>query len=106
MTRTAFSARSALFCLAFTLGAPAQAQTIFKACVASERGASQRSLCSCVQQVADQTLSDRDKRLVAEFFANPERAQDIRTSNRRVHERFWDRYERFGASAEALCRRR
>lgn len=87
------------------LCAPAQAQAVYKACVTSERGSGQARLCSCIQQVADQTLTKRDTRLVVEFFSNPERAQDIRHSTRRSNERFWERYERFGAAAEALCRR-
>ncbi|MEM8803520.1 MAG: hypothetical protein AAGF55_13395 [Pseudomonadota bacterium] len=81
------------------------ARTIYNACVASERGTGQQRLCFCIHQVADQTLTDRDKRLVKEFFVDPERAQDIRRSNRRVHEKFWERYERFGTAAETLCKR-
>ena len=84
---------------------PLRAQSIYKACVGSERGSGQQRLCFCIQQVADQTLTDRDKRLVKQFFVDPERAQDIRRSSRGVHEKFWERYERFGTAAEALCER-
>lgn len=87
------------------LSGPVQAQDVLKACVSSDRGNGQRALCSCIQTAADQTLTKRDKRLVIEFFANPQRAQEIRRSTRRANERFWERYERFGTTAEALCER-
>ena len=94
----------ALFALCL-LAEPATANPVKSACVSSERARGQQDLCSCIQRVADQTLTERDQKLVARFFKDPERAQAIRQSNSRVHEDFWERYERFGRSAEALCRR-
>ena len=81
----------------------AQAGTIERACLASDRPKS-RSLCGCIQQAADVTLSGREQRIAAGFFADPHRAQEMRQSDRARDERFWARYQRFGATAEAYCR--
>ena len=98
--------RGSLFgVLILLLCGPTWADGIRKACVASDRGQGRQTLCKCIQGVADQTLTARDKRLVIRFFKDPERAQEIRLSDRQLHEDFWERYERFGRSAEALCRR-
>ncbi|MEM6408089.1 MAG: hypothetical protein AAF700_06680 [Pseudomonadota bacterium] len=53
--------------------------------------------------MADRHLSDRDQRLAASFFSNPQRAQDIRQSDRRADEAFWGRYKVFIASSERYC---
>lgn len=99
-----FRLRSLL--LIFCLVAPsAHAGEIGNACLKSDRGRGQRSLCTCIQKVADQTLNRRDQRLAARFFKDPERAQAIRLSSSRQHERFWERYERFGQTSEKYCRR-
>jgi hypothetical protein len=82
----------------------AEAGTIERACLASDRPKS-RALCGCIQQAADVTLNGREQRMAARLFREPHRAQEIRQSDRRGHERFWIRYKRFGATAEAYCRR-
>lgn len=80
----------------------AQAGAIQNACLSS-RGGADRVLCACIQAAANRTLSNRDQRLAASFFEDPHRAQEIRQSDRRAHERFWDRYRAFGETAEAFC---
>lgn len=79
-----------------------QAETIRRACLGSDR-ASDARLCSCIQSAADRTLSTKDQKLAASFFADPDRAQEVRMSDRRSHERFWERYKAFGEFASALC---
>lgn len=96
-----FVAVTFVLCLA---GAAAAADRIGDACLKSERGRGQRSLCYCIQRVADQTLTARDQKRAAEFFINPERAQEVRRSDSRSNEVFWERYERFGVYAERICR--
>jgi hypothetical protein len=81
----------------------AQAGTIERACLASDRPKS-RALCGCIQQAADVTLSGREQRMAARFFTDPHRAQVVRQSDRHSDEQFWTRYQRFGATAEAYCR--
>ena len=81
----------------------AEAGMIERACLASDRPKS-RALCGCIQQAANVTLSGGEQRTAAAFFADPHRAQEVRQSDRARDERFWARYQRFGATAEAYCR--
>lgn len=76
---------------------------VAKACVASGRDAANRSLCSCVQQVANQSLNASDQRRAAGFFEDPQTAQDTRQSDRASDEAFWARYRAFADRAEASC---
>ena len=76
---------------------------VAKACVASGRDAANRSLCSCVQQVANQSLSASDQRRAAGFFDDPDTAQETRISDRSSDEAFWTRYRAFADRAEATC---
>lgn len=80
----------------------AMAGPIDNACSRSDRGASSR-LCSCIQQVADQTLSRSDQRRAAKFFSDPHEAQEVRASNSSSDNAFWSRYTRFASTAEAYC---
>ena len=73
------------------------------ACLRSDRPAASRSVCGCVQDAANLTLSKGDQRLAASFFKDPQKAQDIRQSDRSSHEAFWQRYKEFGAAAETFC---
>jgi hypothetical protein len=82
---------------------PALAGAMERACVRSDRSAANRSLCNCIQQVADFKLSKKDQRLAASFFKDPHKAQDIRQSDSRSHEAFWLRYKEFAAVAGASC---
>jgi hypothetical protein len=84
--------------------AGAQAKQIERACLKSDRNGAGRALCGCIQDVADLTLSTRDQKLAARFFADPQKAQDIRQSDRRSYELFWERYKEFGEAAEEFCR--
>ena len=82
----------------------AEARDIENACNKSSRRGVSSSLCGCIQSVADQTLTGRgDQKLAAKFFADPQMAQDIRQSERRSHEAFWQRYRLFGATAQQKC---
>ncbi len=88
--------------IALTAGM-AQAGTIERACNKSDRQAANRSLCGCIQDAADMTLSGSDQRLAAKFFDDPHMAQEIRQSDRPSHEVFWKRYKEFGATAKTYC---
>jgi hypothetical protein len=80
----------------------AAAGPIERACMASDRGGS-RSLCSCIQQAADMTLSGGDQRRAAKFFNDPDRAHATWVSQSASDDAFWDRYKQFGETAEAYC---
>lgn len=76
---------------------------ISQACIEADRRAANPALCSCVQQVANQTLSSSDRTRAATFFADPQLAQDTRRSDRSSDERFWDRYRAFTDLASEIC---
>ena len=78
---------------------------IERACLQSDRPAASRALCGCIQDAADLTLTNSDQKLAAKFFRDPHKAQEIRQSDRRSHEKFWQRYKNFGATAQAFCSR-
>jgi hypothetical protein len=78
--------------------------TVGEACIDADRRKASPALCSCVQQVASRTLSNRDQSRAAAFFANPQEAQDTRQSDRRSDEAFWDRYKIFSEAAKRQCR--
>ena len=76
---------------------------IDRACMASDRQARSLRLCTCIQQVADRTLSRSDQRMAARFFRDPQMAQDIRQSDNQSHGVFWRKYRAFGETAAATC---
>ena len=81
----------------------AAAGPIERACMRADRDAANRSVCSCIQQVADMTLRNSDQRRAARFFADPDRAHQTWMSKRASDDAFWERYKNFGATAEAYC---
>lgn len=81
----------------------AEAGTIQRACLQSDRRGVNRSLCACIQSAADATLTGREQRMAARFFSDPHQAQVVRQSDRSEHRVFWERYRRFGQVAEAYC---
>ncbi len=92
-------------CTVFVLAiaAPSFAGPIQNACLKSDRKAANRSLCGCIQQVADMTLRGGDQRRAAQFFRDPDKAQQVKMSKRDNDDAFWDRYKTFGEQAEAFC---
>lgn len=73
------------------------------ACLEADRRAASPALCSCVQQVANQSLSGSDQARAAAFFSEPQLAQDTRQSDRGSDERFWTRYRAFTDLASEIC---
>lgn len=101
---TKMIAQAALVAMAFSFFAgAASAGPIESACLRSDRGAANRALCGCIQQVADFTLRGGDQRRVAGFFKDPEKAQTVKMSKSNSDDAFWDRYTAFTAQAEAYC---
>lgn len=81
----------------------AAAGPIEGACLKSARNAANRSLCSCIQQVADITLKNADQSMVASFFKDPNKAEKVRMSQSKRDDAFWDRYKTFGDQAQLSC---
>ncbi len=77
---------------------------IGRACMTSGRDSASAQLCSCIQGVANQSLSGSDQRRAARFFGDPDRAQDVRLSDSAGDDAFWERYRAFATRAEAICR--
>ncbi|MBF9045357.1 hypothetical protein HKCCE4037_18620 [Rhodobacterales bacterium HKCCE4037] len=96
--------RAAPLALVAFLAAPtaAQANPIERACMASDRNAS-RALCSCIGDVADAMLSRAQMREGARWFDDPQRAQDVRQSDRASDEEMWRAWGVFSAAAEQHC---
>jgi phytoene dehydrogenase-like protein len=76
---------------------------IGSACVRAGREAATSSLCTCIQRVANQSLSTADQRRAADFFGDPERAEEVRRSDATRDDEFWARYRAFADRAEATC---
>ena len=76
---------------------------IASACLAANRRAANPTLCGCIQTAANQSLSQADQRRAVPFFADPERAQDVRKSDTTRNDAFWDRYLAFADRAEQVC---
>lgn len=88
---------------AVVLTAPlAVAGPISSACMRSDRTQG-RTMCGCIQQVADQTLSRGDQRRAARFFSDADEAQNVRMSKSDADNAFWARYKNFATTAEAYC---
>ena len=96
---------AAILALSSALATPAFAGPIEAACNRSDRQAATRSLCRCIDAVADQMLTRSEQRRAAGFFQDPDEAQRVRASTSRRDNEFWDRYRAFGERAEAVCTR-
>ena len=97
-----FRLAAALAVILPAVSGAAVAGPIQKACMASDRGGD-RTLCSCIQQAADMTLSGSDQRQAAKFFKDPEAAHVTWVSQKPSDDAFWERYKSFGQTAEAYC---
>ncbi len=79
------------------------AGVIERACLTSGREAASRALCGCIQDAANLTLDGGDQRVAAKFFRDPHRAQEVRQSDSGRNRAFWQRYKKFGSTAEQFC---
>lgn len=76
---------------------------IHDACLQSDRRASSRALCGCVQASANTILIRNEQARAVAFFRDPHLAQVTRQSDRSGDERFWIRYKEFVDIAERSC---
>jgi len=89
--------------LALASCGPRASGDIGRACAASDRPAASSALCSCIQTVANQSLSASDQQRAARFFADPDLAQSTRQADGASNEAFWDRYTAFAERARLTC---
>jgi len=80
----------------------ANANPIERACLAAERNVS-RALCACIGVAADATLNNSQMREGARWFNDPQRAQDVRQSDRARDEAMWQAWRTFSTLAEQRC---
>lgn len=83
--------------------ATVEAAAIKRACLASDRSAATRARCNCIQQVANQALTNSDQKTVAKWFSDPHQAQELKMSQSARDDALWDRYQNFGQMAQAVC---
>lgn len=102
------SGRTFLLFIMFVSGSTSAvvAKDVGSACLSSQRGAGQATLCRCIQKAADRTLTRRDQKRAADFFSDPDLAQTVRRSDKKRDEDFWDRYKAFGDVAKKYCSNR
>lgn len=81
----------------------AVAGPIESACLKSNRAQATAALCRCIDTVAQSSLTRSEQRRAASFFADPDRAQQVRMSKSARDNEFWGRYRAFGDSAEQYC---
>jgi hypothetical protein len=81
----------------------ATANPIERACLQSGRSAANPALCACIGSAAQRTLTSRQMRDGVRFFRDPQRAQEVRQSDRRSDEEMWTAWRNFGQTAEAMC---
>lgn len=81
----------------------AWSEPVGRACMKSEQAKANAKLCKCIQSAADATLTRRDQERAAKLFLDPEQSQNLKMSNRRGDEKFWDRCKEFGELAKAFC---
>ncbi|NCQ25279.1 MAG: hypothetical protein GW798_12685 [Roseovarius sp.] len=82
---------------------PMASGPINTACLQSDRKARSRSLCGCIQAVANDTLSGPEQRRAVQFYRDPQKAQGVRQSDRTGDQRFWKVYAAYAARAEQVC---
>ena len=84
-------------------GARGVSGDIGRACMSGGREAANSSLCSCIQTAANQSLNAADQRRAADFFGDPQEAEDARSSDTTRDDAFWARYRTFVDRARAQC---
>ena len=80
-----------------------EASAIDRACRQSSRAGATPQLCSCIGNVAKESLSRSEQRKVAKWFRDPHQAQEVRQSDRAHDADLWKRYKAFGERARQVC---
>ncbi|MDA5092493.1 hypothetical protein O2N63_00120 [Aliiroseovarius sp. KMU-50] len=83
---------------------PVSAGSIQKACLSADRSSASRNLCGCIEDVAGAMLSRSEQSRVVKFFKDPHKSQELRQSDRRTDEKFWQKYKQFGEAVSTYCK--
>lgn len=84
-------------------GHTAIAGAVQQACLTAASSKANYRVCRCIQNAADATLSHKEQSLAAAIIRNPDNVTEIKSSKRRAHEQFMQRYSQFGELAHAFC---
>ena len=79
------------------------AGTVQQACLMAGSTKANNRVCRCIQNAADATLNSKDQSIAAAIIRNPDNVTDLKSSKRRTHARFMERYSQFGELARAFC---
>ena len=100
MKNTLAGACAALFIFS---GHTAFAGSVQEACLSAGSTKANYRVFRCIQSAADATLNFKDQSWAAAIIRNPDNVTEIRSSKRRNHARFMERYSQFGELARAFC---
>ena len=100
MKHTLAGACAALFIFS---GHTAFAGSVQQACLSAGSSKANYHVCRCIQSAADATLNVKDQSLAAAIIRYPDNVTEIKSSKRRNHARFMERYSQFGELARAFC---
>lgn len=90
--------------VAVLLTGPAMAGGLIEtSCLRGGRPTADRTLCGCLQRVADAVLPQADQRRGAGFFSEPDKSQEAMMSGSAADKAFWARWELFAATAVKHC---
>jgi hypothetical protein len=77
---------------------------IYSACLDAGRNGATQKRCGCVQWVADRQLTRAQQNRGAGYFSAQHDLQEVRQSDGRNDEEFWEAWSAFGQSAGNICR--
>lgn len=90
-------------CLVGLAGQVRAGNSVEAACLLTGGPGAPADFCTCMQKVADVSLSAADQKFAAYFLRNPGRAAEIRRSNPAGRRDFWHRFEVFAGAARRHC---
>jgi 2-methylcitrate dehydratase PrpD len=90
-------------CAVYFSGHTAFAGSVQHACLSAGSSKANYRVCRCIQSAADATLNVKDQSLAASIIRNPDNVTEIKSSKRRNHALFMERYSQFGELAWAFC---
>ena len=76
---------------------------LFLVCLSAGTSKANSCVCRCIQSAADATLSLKDQSMAAAIIRNFNNVTEIKSSKRRNHACFMERYSQFDELAWAFC---
>lgn len=73
------------------------------ACLNHRKRDATQARCGCIQQVANQTLTQAQQQRSVRYFSEPSLLQEVRQSSAPANQRFWEAWKNFSETAETQC---